>query len=115
MIKLPVNKLQTMAAASLLTLTLASTPARVSHGHDIVVPLATGFALGALAYSGHSHYRQHHYYRYQRHSYRYSRPHQYGHGNYGHQPRRSYSQGGYRHQPRYSSSQGAYHGSRRKH
>ncbi len=115
MVKLTVNKLQTMAAASLLALTLASAPARANHGHDVVVPLVTGFALGALAYSGHSRYRQHHYYRYQRHGYRRYQHSPYGHGYYGHQSRRNYSQGGYRHQPRYSSSHGGYHGSRRKH
>jgi len=123
MVKQRVNKLQMMAATSLLVLAMASTPASAYHDHAVVVPLVTGFALGALAYHGHGHYQQHRYYRYQRHGYR-----QYGHsqyrhkqnrhnrhGRYGHQPRRSYSQGGYYHQPRHSSSQGGYHKPRRKH
>ena len=115
MVKQHVNKLQMMAVASLLALAAASTPANANHDHGVVAPLVTGFALGALAYHGHSHYQQHHYYRYRSHGYRQYRSAQQGHGHYGHKSRQSYSQGGYHQRPRHSHSKGGYHQPRRKH
>jgi len=115
MLKQGVNKLPTMTAAGLLMLAMVSAPASADHGHSIVVPVVAAFALGALAYHGHSQYRQHHYYRYRGHGYRQYPSGQYGHGHYGHQQRNSHSQGGYRHQSRHSSSQGGYHKPRYKH
>jgi len=99
MVKQHANKLQMMAAASLLALAAASTPASADHDHGVIVPLVTGFALGALAYHGHRQYR----------------PGQHGRGHSGHKTRRSYSQGGYHQRPRHSRSQGGYHQPRRKH
>jgi len=113
MVKQRVNKLQMMAAASLLALAAASTPANADHGHDIVVPLVAGFALGALAYHGHNRYQQRHSYRYRRHSYGQYRPGQHGQGHSGYKTQRSYSQGGYHQRPRHSGSQGGYHQSPR--
>ncbi|MCP4336180.1 MAG: hypothetical protein GY785_26350 [Gammaproteobacteria bacterium] len=115
MVKQRVNKLQMMAAASLLAMAAASTPANADHDHGVVVPLVTGFALGALAFHGQSGYRQHHYYRYRSHGYRQYRHGRHRSGHYGHKSRQSYSQGGYSHRPRHSYSQGGYHQPRRKH
>ena len=111
------NKLGLIAAVGLLTLTLASVPARAGHSTDIVVPVVTAFALGALWQHGHSDHYYRHGYRYERHGY--SR-HGYGHHGYS---RHGYSRKGhyrhghghYRQQPRHSSSRGGYHGSRHKH
>ena len=109
MVKQRVNKLQMMAAASLLAMAAASTPANADHGHDLVVPLVTVVALGALAYHGHSRYQQRHSYSYRSHSYRQYRRGQHGQGHSGYQTQRSYSQGGHHQRPRHSVSQGGYH------
>jgi len=118
------NKLGLIAAVGLLTLTLASVPARAGHSTDIVVPVVTAFALGALWQHGHSDHYYRHGYRYERHGYRYER-HGYSRHGYGHHgySRHGYSRKGhyrnghghYRQQPRHSSSRGGYHGSRHKH
>ena len=115
MVKQHANKLQMMAAASLLALAAVGTPASADHDHSVIVPLVTGFALGALAYHGHGHYQQHQSYRYRSYGYRQYRPGQHGRGHSGHKTRRSYSQGGYHQRPRHSRSQGGYHQPRRKH
>ena len=100
------NKFRILAAAALLALAAASTPAKASHDSDIIVPLAAFIAIGALVNS-----QQHSYYRY---SYRshYGPPYHgshYGshyHGSHYHgshyQPhiRHSHSYGGYS-EPRY--------------
>lgn len=113
MVKQRVNKLQMMAAASLLALAAASTPANADHGHDLVVPMVTVVALGALAYHGHSRYQKRHSYRYRSYGYRQYRPGQHGQGHSGHKTQRSYSQGGYYQRPRHSGSQGGDHQSPR--
>jgi hypothetical protein len=90
MFKHRVNKLSWITAASLLVLTLSSTPARAHHEADILFPVVTAFALGALWYGDHDR----HYYR---HSYRYERHDHYRHGHFhrGHSYREQYSRGGY--------------------
>jgi len=116
------NKLALIAATGLVTLMLASEPVRANHDHDIVTPLVTGFALGALLNYGHG---SHHYYRYQqqRHGhYRSGSGYGYGHGhghgshyNKGHYNKKHSSHGHYGHQRRHSSSRGSSHKPRRKH
>ena len=114
----PRNKLVLIATTGLMTLMLASEPARAQHDHDIVTPLVAGFAFGALLNYGHS---SHHYYRYQhrRHGH-YRHGSRYGsrHGSYhngGHYNKRHSSHGHYSHKQRHSSSRGSYHKPRRKH
>lgn len=122
------NKLLLIAASGLLTLMLASVPARADHDHDIVAPLVMGFALGALVNYGHS--SQHYYrYQYQRHGHSgHGSGHRSGHGsghNSGHGYRSQYSNGHYSKGPsshgrysqkrRHNSNRDGHHTSRRKH
>ena len=85
---------------------VGSAPARASHDHDIIGPVAAFIALGALLHHGHhrrhehrgyhGHYQQHH---------RHHRRHSYSHGH-----------GGYRAQgPRYGHGHGPRHGHGHKH
>ena len=113
------KKLAVMAATGLVTLMLASTPARANHDHDIVTPLVAGFALGALLnYGGSSHHYQR--YQYQRHGhYRHGSGHGSGHGysnhrNNIHDKRGHDNHGQYSHKKRYSSSRGGYYTPRHK-
>ena len=113
--KLARKKLAVMAATGLVTLILASTPARANHDHDIVTPLVAGFALGALLnYGGSSHHYQR--YQYQRHGhYRHGSGHGYSnHRNKIHDKRGHNNHGQYSHKKRYSSSQGGYYTPRHK-
>lgn len=84
MIHSGIRKFGILAAAGLVVLAVSSTPARASHGNDLIVPLAAFIAIGALAHQHHDHYR------YSYHYHGHYRPH--------HRPyrRHSYSQGGYR-------------------
>jgi hypothetical protein len=100
--KLRVGKLAWAAAVCLVVLSLGTTPARADHDHDIVLPMVTGFALGALWSHGHGDRYYSHGYRYKRHGhhrgghYRHGH-HRGGHHRYGHSHKRpySYSRGGY--------------------
>jgi uncharacterized protein YgiB involved in biofilm formation len=109
------KKLAIMAATGLVTLMLASTPARANHDNDIVAPLIAGFALGALLnYGGSTHHYQR--YQYQRYGhYRQGSGHGYdSHRHNSHYKKGHNSYGQYSHQPRYSSSQGGYYTPRHK-
>lgn len=106
MLRRRVNKLGWMAGAALITLTLATAPARADHRQaDIIVPVVTAFALGALWNHGyHEHYYRHGY-RYQRHGYR----------HHGYKRKGHYRHGQHRYKHRYSSSRGGYYGSKHRH
>jgi hypothetical protein len=114
------NKLLLMAVSGLMTLMLASAPARADHDQNVVAPLVVGFALGALVNYGHS---SHHYYRYQyqRHGHSGNRSgHRSGHGyrsqySNGHYSKGHSSQGRYSQKRRHGSSRDGHHTSRRKH
>jgi hypothetical protein len=114
------NKLLLMAASGLITLMLASAPARADHDHNVVAPLVVGFALGALVNYGHS---SHHYYRYQyqRHGHSGNRSgHRSGHGyrsqySNGHYNKGHSSQGRYSQKRGHRSSRDVHQTSRRKH
>jgi hypothetical protein len=114
------NKLLLIAASGLLTLMLASVPARADHDHDIVAPLVMGFALGALVNYGHS--SQHYYrYQYQRHGHSgHGSGHSSGHGyrsqySNGHYSKGPSSHGRYSQKRRHSSNRDGRQTSRRKH
>jgi hypothetical protein len=123
MVKQSINKPGWVAAAGVLALCLAVTPARAHHEPDIVVPVVVAFALGALWNHGHRNYS--HGYRYEHHGH-YRQEHKsrgvshkrnYSHGNYSHgysksrhdSPERS-SHG---RKQRHSSNRGGHSGSRR--
>jgi hypothetical protein len=118
MIKLGINKQGWVAAAGVLTLCLAVTPARAHHAPDIVVPVVAAFALGALWNHGHRNYS--HGYRYERHGYHQghksrgvSHKRNYSHGSYSHgYSKRSHSSQG-RSSQGHSSNRGGHSGSRR--
>jgi hypothetical protein len=92
--RLRVKQLGWAAAAGLAVLSLATTPAQANHEPDIVVPVVTAFALGALWSHGHGGHYYSHGYRYQRHGHH--RGGHYRHG-YSHKRQYSYSRGGYSH------------------
>lgn len=80
---LGVNKIRIMAAAGLIALAVSSAPAKASHGHDYIAPLAAFVAIGALAnFHHHGHY-SHHYRPHYRPHYRQHRRHSHSHGGYG--------------------------------
>ena len=120
MTKKGVKILQVTSVAGVITLALASTPAAAHHDHDVVVPLVTGFALGAIAFHGHGHSHYHHSYRYHGHGYRYHRKsyrthgHHGNHGHYRYRAKRAYSHSGHYRKPAYSHSHGGYHKPHRK-
>ena len=113
MLKRRVNKLGWLAGAGLVTLALAAAPARAHHDVDIVLPVVTAFAIGALWNHGHGEHYYRHGYRYQRHGYQrhgyYRHGHHRKHGKYRH------GRSHYGHEPRHSSSHGGYHRPSRKH
>ena len=82
---IPTNRkrLKYATLGSLLALTTVSVSAPVSahHGHDIIGPVVTFIALGALLH--HSHHKHHRHYSHHRH-HRHHRRHSYsyGHGGY---------------------------------
>jgi hypothetical protein len=111
------KKLGLIAAAGMMTLALTATPARAHHDNDIVLPVVTAFALGALWQHGHNSHYSGHSYHYKRHSYSrhgYSR-HGYSRHGYSHKGHYRRGHGHNRHQYRSSSSRGGYYGSKRKH
>ena len=107
------KKLGLIAAAGMMTLALTVTPARAHHGADIVVPVVTAFALGALWQHGHHGHNSQRSYHYKRHSYS-----RHGYSRHGYSRKGHYRRGhghNNRHQYRSSSSRGGYYGSKRKH
>ena len=111
-----------LAAGGLIALSLSWTSVRADHDADLVTPLVTIFAVGALLNYSHSSQHYHHYYRYKRRSYA-------GHGHYhggnhgqghyqghyrGHYKRSHSSHGQYARKPRHSSSRGGHYSPRRK-
>jgi hypothetical protein len=92
-------------------LALGSGAARADHDSDLVTPLVTIFAVGALLSYGHSSHHYHHYYRYRSHGH--YRGHDYS--SHGHYRKHHSSHGHYAMPRRHSSSHGGYHAPRRKH
>lgn len=94
MVKLTVNKLGMMAAATVVVFTLASAPANAHRSHDIVGPAVAFIALSTLFHHSHHghHYGRHygrHYGHHRPHHYRHHRRHSHSHGGY-HKPRRKH-------------------------
>ena len=116
------RKLILPGTAALVSLALAVSSARADHDVDLVTPLVTIIAAGALLNYGHASHHYHHYYYYRRHghySYGHSR---YRSGHYSHgyrkhgQHYRSHSSHGqYASKHRASKSRGGYHAPRHKH
>ena len=102
-----------MAGAGLIALALTAAPARADHRHaDIVVPVVTAFALGALWSHGHGEHYYRHGYRYKHHGYRHHGYNRHGYKRHGYY-RHGHRQHGHKH--RYSASRGGYHGSKHRH
>ena len=105
-----------------ISMAVLAMPARADHDSELLLPLATIIAAGALLNYGHASHHYHHYYHYRRYSYRSA-----GHSHYrgahadhgyrksGHYYRGQASRGGYAHRPRASKSRGAYHAPRHRH
>ena len=102
MMKPQTRKLRNIAAASLVSLALVAAPASADHGSNVVAPIVTAIALGAIlshrhhrhSYHGHGHGHGH----YRAHK-RHRHSHSYGHGGYkphksykGHKPRKGHKQ-----------------------
>lgn len=93
MFTLQAKRFRLMALGSLFALALVSAPASAHHDHNIIGPVVTFIALGALLHhSGHSHHGHHGHYSYQykkkrRHNHR---RHSHSHGGY-HGHKRGYS------------------------
>ena len=100
------------AAIVLLTAAIAtaSGAARADHDVDIVTPLVTLFAVGALLNYDHGAHHYRHYYHYRRHGH-YPRHRYHGHKHRAHgYYRKRHSNHGYYHKPRRRShSHGGYH------
>ena len=104
-----------LAGTALLALVLVNTPARAGHDHDVLLPLAAGFAAGVLISHGHSsrHYYHYHRYRHYRHGHHARKHHRGGHyrGHYRH----SRSHGYQSHRYHRSHGHGGHRGHKRRH
>jgi len=106
MMKPQTRKLRIIGAASLLSLALVAAPARADHGANLVAPIVTAIALGAILHHGHHRHHRHYYY-----------GHGHGHGHYRphkrHRHSHSYGYGGY--EPRKGHKPHKGHKSHRSH
>jgi hypothetical protein len=121
------KKLVWAAIAGVVVLGLTASPARAHHEPDIVLPVVTAFALGALWSHGHGDRYYRHGYRYERHGYRrgghyghgYTHKRQYSRGNYaygyGHNGHYGPGRSDYGHSRGHGSTRGGHDGPKRRH